>query len=65
MALGLLISKGVETIAGGMGIFSLKAFVSAQLIIGALSFSFIVGVISGLLPAREASRMQPVDAMRR
>ena len=34
------------------------------LIIGVLSFSFFVGVLSGVLPARQASKMNPVDALR-
>ena len=37
---------------------------SPIIIIGVLSFSFLVGVISGVLPARQASKMNPVDALR-
>jgi len=34
------------------------------LIIGTLLFSFIVGCLSGLAPARKASKLNPVDALR-
>jgi len=34
------------------------------LIIGAVGFSFVLGSISGVLPARQASRLQPVEALR-
>ncbi|MFT4311469.1 MAG: ABC transporter permease [Candidatus Woesearchaeota archaeon] len=34
------------------------------LIIGALLFSFIIGLLSGYLPSKRASKMNPVDALR-
>ena len=34
------------------------------LIIGALLFSFIIGLLSGYLPSKRASNMNPVDALR-
>jgi len=34
------------------------------LIIGAVAFSFFLGAISGTLPARQASKLQPVEALR-
>jgi len=34
------------------------------LILGALAFSFIIGSLSGALPAVQASRLKPVDALR-
>ncbi len=34
------------------------------LIIGAVAFSFFLGAISGVLPARQASALQPVEALR-
>jgi len=37
---------------------------SMSLIIGALSFSFLIGSVSGLLPAMQASKLKPVDALR-
>ena len=46
----------------GSELISLK--ISPVLIIGALSFSFLIGTIAGLLPAYRASKMHPVDALR-
>ena len=63
--LGVGFSKFVEiaaTLALGPGI--LAADISLGLIIGSLSFSFFVGTISGILPAKQASDLQPVDALR-
>lgn len=37
---------------------------SMSLILGALSFSFLIGSVSGLLPAIQASKLKPVDALR-
>ena len=34
------------------------------LIIGTLMFSFLIGMLSGYLPAKQASNMSPVDALR-
>lgn len=34
------------------------------LIVGAVAFSFLLGAISGVLPARQASSLQPVEALR-
>ncbi|HEX55199.1 MAG: ABC transporter permease [Candidatus Altiarchaeales archaeon] len=62
--LGLAISKSVELIAAEYGLEIFRAYISIELIIGALGFSFIVGCISGFLPARRASKMNPVDALR-
>ncbi len=63
--LGLLVSKIFEYVIveyGGITMF--RMYASSELIIGALLFSFLVGCISGYLPARRASKMHPVDALR-
>jgi putative ABC transport system permease protein len=65
VVLGLLISKGAEVVAFQFGVESLQAYMGAPLIIGALLFSFIVGAISGTLPAIQASKLNPVDALRK
>ena len=63
--IGISISKLVEIAALNMlGSNLLKTSVSPVLIIGALLFSFIVGSLSGILPAIQASRLKPVDALR-
>jgi len=62
-SLGIAIAKIVEIFIGEV-LFSLRASVTLELIAGALLFSFIIGVVSGLLPARRAARMDPVEALR-
>lgn len=64
--LGLLISKGVELAAAqALGASLLKAEISLPLIIGALLFSFAMGALSGMLPARQAAKLTPVEALRK
>ena len=63
--LGIGFSKLVEFAAGvALGPGVLKANLTFTLIIGSLLFSFLIGTLSGILPARQASRLQPVDALR-
>ena len=64
MLFGLAFSKAVEIIALSFGITLIRARTSLVLIIGVLIFSFIMGIISGLLPAIRASRQNVVDALR-
>ncbi len=46
------------------GLVFLEAYFPLWLILGSLAFSFVVGTISGIVPARRASRMDPVEALR-
>ncbi|MEM2989584.1 MAG: FtsX-like permease family protein, partial [Halobacteria archaeon] len=62
--LGIGMAKTVEIYANQAGFGMLRASFSIGLILSALVFSFIIGVISGLLPTRKAARMKPVDALR-
>jgi len=62
--LGLGLAKIVEIYFQIHPVFYLKAVVSPQLILFGLAFSFLVGCISGFLPARSASKLKPVDALR-
>ncbi len=61
---GMTLSGIVEFIANSAGITLLKASFSPYLIIGALLFSFIVGIASGVLPALQASKLHPIEALR-
>ena len=63
--IGVSLSKLVEIVAFQVtGIVYLKAHFSWYLILGALAFSFIVGSLSGVMPARQAAKMKPVEALR-
>ena len=62
--LGLGLGKAVEIMASYGGFGMLKASFSPFLILGALLFSSLIGSISGLLPAKKAASLKPVDALR-
>ncbi len=62
--IGILVGLVVQTVAAGAGFEIMKAYIAPDLIIGAVSFSFIVGCVSGLTPARRAAKMNPVSALR-
>jgi putative ABC transport system permease protein len=50
------------TVGSGFGAFT--PAVTPELVIFCIGFSTIVGALSGLLPARRAAKMQPVEALR-
>ena len=63
--LGISLSKGVAFAASrALGSSLLQAKISISMILFALIFSFAVGTLSGLLPAKSAAEMEPVDALR-
>jgi len=65
VVLGLSISFGVAYVAQTYyEIELLHASANPAIILGALAFSFAVGCVSGLLPAMNAAKMRPVDAIR-
>lgn len=67
---GVGISSGASSFIGRtvalgfLGGASLGAEFSPELIIGTLCFSFVLGALSGVLPARQAARLHPVEALR-
>ncbi|VVB83525.1 MacB-like periplasmic core domain protein [uncultured archaeon] len=63
--LGYSISKTVEIIAiTALNTNLLKAAVPWYLIAGCLGFAFLIGALSGTIPALTASKLKPVDALR-
>ncbi len=62
---GIILSKMVEYVGSVIiGSFLLRAYFSPTLIITVISFSFVVGCISGGVPAYQASKLKPVDSLR-
>ena len=47
-----------------LGTSLIKAFFPWYLIAGALLFSILIGAVFGLIPARQAALLKPVDALR-
>jgi len=63
--LGMGFSKLVELVATmALQTKLLQAYFPWYLTLGSLAFSFLVGTVSGILPAYQASRQKPVDALR-
>jgi putative ABC transport system permease protein len=63
IAVGFVISKGIETVTLQSQL-PFSASYPWWLFVGALSFSFIIGCISGLVPALKAAKMKPADSIR-
>jgi putative ABC transport system permease protein len=63
--IGITIAYGMA-FAGRLALGSelIQAQVSFGLIIGSLLFSFVIGTFFGVLPAIQASRLQPVESLR-
>jgi putative ABC transport system permease protein len=65
VTIGITFAKIVELAAyNALGQYFILITYDPILIIGALIFSFTLGIISGYLPAKGASNMNPVDALR-
>ena len=64
-SLGLGLSYGVSYIVGNFIGIEMRVLISYPLLLGAVSFSFVVGILSGILPAIQASKLNVVEALRR
>jgi putative ABC transport system permease protein len=66
IVVGIISNVGINIMGMGRmtGANTSVAIVTPELIIFALLFSTIIGIISGLIPARKAANLQVVEAMR-
>jgi len=65
VVIGIVLSKLVEYAAiVALGTSLIQASFPWYLILGSLAFSFIIGAVAGTFPAIQASKMQPVEALR-
>ena len=62
---GVVLGALVNGLRLSVGTANVRFTVGVGVMINGLALSSIVGLVGGLLPARAASRMQIVDAMRR
>jgi len=66
---GALIGAGIALgIAAGANSFFgselIKISISIPLLISVITFSFLIGILSGAIPSYQASKLRPVDALR-
>jgi len=65
IVVGIISSVGINIMGmGRMGTNTSVAVITPILIIFALLFSTVIGILSGLIPARQAAKLQIVEAMR-
>ena len=65
VAIGILLGEGAEYIGKVViGTNLLQASFPWYLIVGSLVFSFLIGTMSGVFPAYQASKLKPADALR-
>jgi len=63
--LGIILAKAIEMYGNVHPMFYISASITPGLIIFGLTFSLLVGCLSGFFPARRAAQLKPVDALRR
>ncbi len=65
VGIGVGLAKSAEYLAAvAIGTDLLQASMSPVILGGALAFSFVIGTLSGILPALQASKLKPADALR-
>lgn len=64
IVLGMILSGFMPALMGGLPMARGTTLVTLNSIIMALSVSVIVGILAGIIPAYQASKLKPVDALR-
>jgi putative ABC transport system permease protein len=63
--IGMGMSLGVASVANNaFGTEIIAVEINYMLLLAAISFSFLIGILSGLIPSYQASKLKPVDALR-
>jgi putative ABC transport system permease protein len=62
---GVLLGALVNGLRISVGIANIRFSVGAGVMVSGLALAIVVGLVGGFLPARAASRLQIVEAMRR
>ena len=62
--MGIILSGALPSLMGDLRMFRGGTLVSMTSVILALSVSVVVGVLAGAVPAYQASKLKPVDALR-
>jgi putative ABC transport system permease protein len=62
--LGMVLSGFMQTLLGGTPFARGSTLVTMSSIVWALSVSVIVGIVAGIVPAYQGSKLKPVDALR-
>ena len=62
--LGAVLSQAINIASQGYLPIPLKASVSLELFLAGVSFAIVVSILFGLIPARKAAKLKPVDALR-
>ena len=70
--IGVILGSGVSSLISGISIGptgsgargGITTAISPELLIFAIIFSVVIGILSGIFPARQASKLQPVDTLR-
>lgn len=63
VGIGVVIGMAIPILTAGSQ-FSLTPAITPELILFSVAFSTVVGAVSGVLPARRAARLLPVEALR-
>jgi|Deesub1362B_J571_1020462.scaffolds.fasta_scaffold06902_2 putative ABC transport system permease protein len=64
LALGAVISKAIELVGQAYIGSSFITVINRELVLSALGFSLLVGVLSGVYPAYKAAKLDPIEALR-
>ena len=70
VVVGIALSEMISLLGVRMGFFAarggggLQTVVSPEVVLLVIGFSLLIGAVSGLLPARRAAKLQPVEALR-